>query len=138
MISDDKLMSWCQMISSDCHTIDIPLGLESGSRWETKPPYPDLFAIDVKETQVRRVVLHEVVVAAEMAETEESGVIKITRLVAELEGGNQIELSRVAEPASSDEAAAPTDVCNACNGKIVDESETVMIDSLSYHRRCVD
>lgn len=138
MISDNKLQTWCGMIVADCDTIDIPLGLECGSKWNTKPPYPDLLATSVQEIQVRRIVFQEIIVAAEMTETDENGFIKITRLVAELESGNQIELSRVAEPASSDEAAMPNDICNACNGRIVDESETIIVDSLSYHRRCVD
>lgn len=137
MTSERKLLTWSEMIAAQDSVIQIPLGVEKGSQWETKPPYPDLEAIAVKEKHVRRLVMQDITMMASMSETGEEGLIRVVRLVAELEGGEEIELSKSATPISSDEPAEPDYKCRACGAMIVDDSECIIHEGKPYHRRCM-
>ena len=139
MISDEKEARWCEMISASDSRFDFELGLdpEKGVRWRGEPPYPDLKLRECKEVQVRRFVSQTMVVTASVPEDSDQTELIIDRLVAELEGGRQVELVRTARPAEREEVLDP-DVCRACEGKIVDKSETVMHEGEPYHRRCME
>lgn len=137
MISDDKLRSWCEMIAASDSKIEFPLGVEKGSVWQTKPPYPDLMAVDVEEIQVRRFMFQRLSVVARMDETDEEGHVQVSRLVAELENGAQIELSKIVEPVTNSEPSEDDNICRACDLPIVDETEKIFHDGRPYHRRCM-
>lgn len=137
MASNKRLEAWCEMIAAQDSDVQFVLGMEKGTAWETKPPYPDLEVAEAKDIHVRRIVFQDQLIRASMPETDESGYIRVARLVAELEDGQEIELSKTAEPASDDSPANPGNICCACETLIVDESEIVLYEGKPYHRRCM-
>lgn len=127
------------MIGAPDSAFEMRLGLTKGTQWGAPPPYPEVVIENAKETHVRRIVLQDLVVNASEPETEDSAYIHVQRLVAELEGGEEIELSRITTPAKQENAPAlPSNVCRACETPIVSKSETVIVDGEPYHKRCVE
>ncbi len=138
MISDVKLRRWCEMISAADSKFGFQLGIKHGTKWEVEPPYPDLEVASAKETHVRRLVLQELVVSASVPEDDDAADLVVTRLVAELEGGREVELNRHAQAAGEDvEAEIPMDVCCACGERICDPSIREMYEGKPYHKRCI-
>lgn len=137
MTSEARLQAWCEMIMAHDSDVQFELGLKKGAVWDTKPPYPDLEVVETKDMHVRRIVMQESMLRARMPETDDEGYIKVSRLVAELENGQELELNRTAEPASDDSPDEPDNICRACDLQIVDDSEVVMHEGKPYHRRCM-
>jgi hypothetical protein len=136
--SEEKIDRWCQMLSADDCAFSFGLGLQAGAKWEAHPPYPDLKLVSVVEPHVRRIVLQEAVLEVSDPETGDGAYLRMKRFVAELEGGQEMELNRVVEPVpDGSEPALPGNVCRACDLEIVDESEVVMYEGEPYHRRCM-
>jgi hypothetical protein len=136
LISDEKLNRWCEIIGANDSAFEFNLGVEQGTQWQQKPPYPDLKVVDSSLVHVRRIVVQRVVLTASVPEDYDQAEIVVQRLVAELENGQELEMMREACPAKESEKVVDPGVCEACGQNIADELDTVWIGDMPYHSRC--
>lgn len=132
---------WAELLgASDC-PYDITLSSKKGGRFEAPPPFPDLKILAVKSKHVRRIVFQEVDVEARADERDKVKRYRVRRLVADMEGDTEVELSREVLPAQLLEDLEGhninTSVCGACGGNIP-RGDHILIESVAYHRRCVE
>lgn len=129
---------WCELLGASDSAFEFKLDIESGTRWETNPPYPDLCVRSVDMVHVRRFVVQRAVVTASVPEDFDQAEIVVQRLVAELENGQELEMMRDAYPAKSAEKSVDPGVCESCGNNIVDEMDVIWIEEKPYHRRCTN
>ena len=112
-------MKFDQMLGSDSCPYEFNLELEKGTKYPGKPPYPELLVLSNDTAHVREIRWQRVVVRASIPETGKMDNVQIMRLVAVLEGGQEMEMSRIALPVDieNDTPEDPT-TCAACHGKI--------------------
>ena len=136
---NQKLQYWANLIAARDTKVAFALGLKKGMKWDTEAPYPFMQVVDTREIHVRRFVAQNVTVEA-TAEDGNRGFIKVQRFVAELENGEEVQLSISAIPASDkcDGEQAIDYFCRACDTEIKIKSERVVLDGKPYHRRCVE
>jgi len=118
---------------------DLRLGLEKGVVHAARPPYPELVVVGNQERYVRRTVLQQLKVLASVPEDGKEELIEVSRLVVEVEGGEEIELVRTARPAEQEEEPKrkpDPSTCMACGGPIP-YGEGRELDGEFYHKRCV-
>ena len=117
----------------------MKLGQEAGSQFQAKPPFPDANILECDEVYVRRMVLQRTVVRAFTPGENGARDIEVVRLVAELEGGDELEIFRTADemtdpvpsPANADKAR-----CAGCHGNIPHGDGIPHGDDV-YHERCL-
>lgn len=125
-------MNWADLFSSSGY--DYPLDVEPGSSFVGGTGYPDALVKETAILPVQGIVVQRMLLEA----SDESGkkeLIRVTRIVLELFLGEIIELKRYAEKVEGD-YAVDTSRCEACEGKIIDGTGTV-VDGKAYHKRCV-
>lgn len=129
---------WADVLGDVAAPYDLKLGLEPGTRFDARPPYPDVRILDVEEVYVRRVVLQRMLVAAFTPEDDGSPKeqLEVLRLVAELEGGEELEIHRTARPLEPKEVPADKGKCAAC-GVAIPHGEAVETEDGAFHPRCV-
>ncbi len=129
--------TWAQLIAEpDRYQMD--LNMEDGTRWESKPPYPDMEVLSTSTTHVRRTVLQDVSVEVRADERQKIRRYIVRRLVAELENGEEIELQRFVIPATElPEDSIDLTICGSCGGRIPDGDAEVH-EGVAYHRRCME
>lgn len=130
------------MLASIEAPYEFTLGMGAGTRFPARPPYPDLAVLEADDVHVRRVVLQRVVVDASAPEDqgakEHRQAYEVLRLVAELEGGAEMEIHRTATEVSGskDRPIDPTR-CAACN-RPIPHGEGITASGRAYHRRCIE
>lgn len=117
----------------DC-PYEFSVGLEQKTVYEGKPPYPRLIVLDNDSVHVREIRWQVLTVRATMPETGKTEDVRIMRVVAVIEGGEEVEMSRVALPADvvQDIHADPTR-CAGCKGKIPVGARVQGDDGRFYH-----
>jgi len=137
------MKAWDELLGSIQAPYDIQLGLEPGTRFPARPPYPDLAVLEVDNVHVRQIVLQRMVVEATTPEdagvaSEPRKTYEVLRLVALLEGGAEMEIHRTAvEVKGTDDRPIDPTRCAACN-RPIPYGEGVTVDGRAYHQRCVD
>lgn len=130
---------WADVIADMKSPYEFRLGLQVGAKFAARPPYPDLDVIGVEEVYVRRILLQQLVVSTSVP--EDGGAVEhleVQRLVAELEGGAEVEISRAARPLERQEIPVDKTTCAACR-KAIPHGEAVEHKGAAYHRgRCID
>lgn len=131
-------MRYDQLLAQPECPYEFSLGLEKGTKYPGKPPYPQLLVLESQDVHVREIRWQRIVVRAESPEVERKENVQVMRLVAVLEGGGEMEMSRMAMPIEVDEKpdADPTK-CAACRTAIPPGAGVLGDDGLWYHRdRC--
>lgn len=119
---------------TDC-PYEFGLDLKNATVFEGKAPYPRLVVLNNETIHVRSIKWQVLDVRATMPETQKLENVRIMRLVAVLEGGGEVEMSRVALPADVvDDIPADPTKCAACGGKIPVGSGVRGDDGKYYHR----
>lgn len=136
--SDKKIQKWIEILSANDSDVLFTLGIAKGTVWHTKPPYPELKAVESEEIQVRRFVRQKMILEASAPEDGAAAHITVNRFVAELENGDEYELFNMITPSEQEEVTYPDDVCFGCGEKIPDESEAVLFGKRYYHKRCME
>jgi len=109
------------------------LKAEKGSQWHMRPPWPDVVVLSNTTVRVREMQWQRLVVRASAPESNKSEDVQVMRLVAVLEGDQEIEMSRIALPAEvdGDEPTDPTK-CAVC-GRGIPAGSGVEINGHWYH-----
>jgi hypothetical protein len=122
--------------------IQFALDTPVGSVTEEAEPYPRLVVTDTHLLYVRRLVWQTLDVDARSASGQAER-LTIGRLVAEIEGGGEIEMQRTVIPTDA-LADRPPDVttCGAC-GRSIPDGEAVVIPGgdgppAAYHPTCIE
>jgi len=130
-------MKYHEMMGSDECPYQLSLDLEKGTQFPGKPPYPQLTVVSNETAHVRELRWQNLVVKAMLPEIGKREDVRIMRLVAVLEGGEEIELSRVALPADVVEELPPDPTtCASCGCKIP-IGAGVLVERKYYHHGCV-
>jgi hypothetical protein len=107
---------------------------KAGDECPGKPPYPAMMIISSTSTHVREVRLHSMRVRLHTPETESVQDMEIVRLIAVLEGGGEMEVSRSSFPAEIvDNRPSDPTRCAAC-GKEIPPGSGVAYKGSMYHR----
>lgn len=133
LASDSKTKKWIEFISADDSPYEFTLGLEKGTIWQGEDPCPNMQLTENKELHVRRFVMQKMKIVAGEGET---ALLNVDRLVAELEGGSEIELSRTVYRNEDDVIKKDENICESC-GERIRTDDKVEIDGCFYHSRCV-
>jgi hypothetical protein len=130
-------MRFHEILSSSSCPFEFSLKLKKKDRFPGKPPYPQLIVLDNVVTHVREIQWQMIKVRASVPESGKMEDVQIMRLVAVLEGGEEVEMQRVALPADVvQEMPVDPTRCGACGGKIPPGAATVK-DGVSYHWTCL-
>lgn len=117
---------------------EFALGISSGTRFEGVAPYPDLEVVNSTEVHVRRMVWQVLDVSARLPERIDAEPLRICRLVAELEGGGEVEFERQILPLDEMKIQEVNITkCAACLGNIP-EGDAIISDNIAYHQRCFE
>ena len=128
---------WSKLVTHPSGPYDITLAVKIGDELAAPPPYPYLRVVEVELVQARRLVWQMVTVDADDPERAGTGErLRFGRLVAELEGGGEVELDRHALPTEDPAPAADPGTCGAC-GQRIPQGTAVEHDGGFYHRRCM-
>lgn len=129
---------WEDLLGDIGAPFEFKLGLQPGARYQAPPPYPDVEVVSVEEVYVRRIVLQRLHVSAASPEDQVEQALEVVRVVAELEGGDEVEMARTASP-YVEQRPRPVDIarCAGC-GKPIPHGEAVVHEGEAYHRgRCI-
>lgn len=129
---------WLRLLGAAEAPHEYALALQPGDCVPAAPPYPDLRVTAVDTAYVRRVVMQTITATATAAdEGAEAVEVVVARLVAELEGGGEIEIQRLVGPAQAG-AADEVDLtrCAACGRSII-AGEALVVGVRAYHPACV-
>ena len=131
-----SLSSIQRMFAEQDSPYELNTKLEPGTRYEATPPYPDVTVTQSDVIHVRELVYHTVAAELRDITTENKQNISIGRLVAVLEGGDEVEIHRVVLPADVEEEGVDLSVCGSCGGKIK-IGGAHMHEGRAYHHRCL-
>lgn len=127
---------WAEMIA-DANAYEMDSSVVDGTKWEARPPLPDLAAFESREIHVRRLFVHQVAVEARADERGKVARYIVSRLVAETEENEEIEISRTVQPlVESQDSDVDFTVCGACGGNIP-EGMAEIYEGVAYHSRCM-
>lgn len=118
----------------------VQFGLQTpvGAVLPEHPPYPRIVVTDTGVQYVRRLVWHTVDVIARSEESGQTERLTIGRLVAEIEGGGEIEMQRTVIPTEAlDDRPVNVNTCEAC-GRPIPDGDAVIVERAAYHRGCVE
>jgi len=118
----------------------VQFGLQTpvGAVLEETPPYPRIVVTDTHVLYVRRLVWHTIDIDARAGDAGKSERLTVGRLVAEIEGGGEIEMQRTVIPTDAlNQRPIDANTCAAC-GYVIPDSDAVIIDDAAYHRGCVE
>jgi hypothetical protein len=106
---------------------------EKGQQWHARPPWPDLVVLSNTVIRVSQIEWQRVVVRASTAENSRTEDVQVLRLVATLDGGAEVEMSRISLPAEieGEEVVDPTK-CAAC-GRGIPAGAGTEFDGRWYH-----
>lgn len=121
-----------ELLGNQAAPHEFTLDTADGERIEAEAPYPNVDVVSAEVKPVKRLVYQTIVVSASKDDLPAEQVV-IGRLVAELEGGSEIEIQRDALPLNAGEV--DTSKCVACGGRIL-PGEAVIDESGAYHERC--
>jgi len=126
-------MNWLELFESSEY--ELPLEMTGGDQYRGGPGYPDATIRESELMIPTRTIVQRVELAATDSSGEREEKIRIYRVLAELENGELVELTR---KAVASEAPDPVDtsVCAACLGKIPDGQAKIQ-DGKAYHRICI-
>jgi hypothetical protein len=129
---------WSKLVSHATGPYDVRLDVGEGDELTAPPPYPYLKVLASKVVQARRLCWQVVDVEAQDPEHPEArALLRFGRLVAELEGGGEVELDRHPLPLVDPPArAADPSTCGACDQHIP-QGTGVEHEGAWYHRRCM-
>lgn len=125
-------MNWIDLFGS--REYDFPPEIEPGSSFVGGDTYPDALVTDASLQYPQRILVQTMDLDVS-DDTERREKIRVTRVVAELPGGELVELSRSAVKIE-DDSAVDTSTCSGCGQKII-EGQHVIVDGAAYHKRCV-
>lgn len=130
-------MRFHEMLGSVSCPFEFNLNLKKGQTFPGKPPYPQLVVLENDIAHVREIRWQILRIRASTPETGKIENVQIMRLVAVLEGGQEVEMQRVALPADVvEEIPADPTRCAACGGKLPHGSG-IEYDGAWYHGTCL-
>jgi len=125
-------MNWVDLFGS--REYDFPPEVEVGSSFVGGATYPDALVIQSELHYPQRILIQTMDLDVS-DETNRREHIRVTRVVAELHGGELVEISRMAQKIEAQDAV-DTSVCVGCGVGIV-EGQHVIVDGAAYHKRCI-
>ncbi len=129
------MSDWIKLIEDPNGPVQFSLGTQVGGVVEENAPYPRLVVTNKQKLYVRRLVWHVLDVDARSDDSNQRESLTIGRLVAEIEGGGEIELQRSVVPSDLfEEQQEDSSTCAACGEAI--PVDPVVFDGKSYHKRC--
>jgi len=132
------MTDWIKLIDDPNGPVQFSIETPVGAVIEEKSPYPRLVVTNRQTLYVRRLVWHIIDVDARSEDSIQRQSLTIGRLVAEIEGGGEIELQRSVVPSEIfEEQQNDLSTCNAC-GENIPEDTAVIFDGKSYHKRCTE
>lgn len=130
-------MRFYDMLGSAECPYNFKLDLSKGTQYAGKGHYPRLTVLGNESVHVREVKCQVILVRAESPETGKTEEVQIMRMVAVLEGGTEMELSRMAVPSDiADRTKGDPSICTSCRGRIPHGAGT-KVDDDWYHYGCV-
>lgn len=126
-----------EMLGSAGAPHDLRLDSAVGEVVAPGAPWPTVEILRSEVAPVRRLVHQTLVLRATRPGEPDAPaeIVVVGRLVAELEGGGEVEIQRDALPADADNPEVDTSTCAACGGPIVPGDARVE-DGAAYHARC--
>jgi hypothetical protein len=132
---------WTDLLGSKDSPYDIHLETKAGAKYEVRPPWPNLEVLSADVLPIEAIVQQVIRVRATIPEADAEQDLVITRLVARLQGGGEIELEKAALPTETIIEEVDITRCGACGGNIVPgDAEILETDEgrQAFHSRCVE
>lgn len=124
---------WEEWLASAHCELAFTRDLKPGATFPGRTPYPEVTVLQAAVTHVRELVSHTMRVRALVPESGQEEDYIVGRLVAILEGGDEVEVARTAIPAAVADAM-PEDPtrCAAC-GRAIPPGAGATHDGRAYH-----
>ena len=131
---------WTDLLGSEDAPYDFELETEAGTRYEARPPWPNVEVVGVDNFRIEEFVQQVLRVKATMPEDGVEQDLIVNRIVARLQGGGEVEIKRMALPTESIIEEVDISRCGACGDNIV-PGDAVILDTeegrAAFHQRCV-
>lgn len=131
-----RLSAMQRLFAVEDSPYELNTKLEVGTKYEATPPYPDVTVKESSVLHVRELVYHLLGVELRDIGTDKKEDVSIGRLVAILEGGDEVEIHRTVLPSNVVEDGVDLSVCASCGGKIKIGGGK-MYEGRAYHDRCL-
>jgi len=132
---DGGLSPYQAMLSDADAPHPFELGIKEGVCLLGNPPFPDVTVLESKLVHIRSLKYQILTLDATDENQNRNEVVRIGRLVAELEGDGEVEIQRFLLPMEDAEVFVDETRCAACLMSIP-EGEAKIVGCEAYHQHC--